>query len=104
MPILDNRVKSLLDTVQASLARAQRDNDLIYHHDIPAGAALPPIQETSLAAATIPPGLLDPKTVLGNMQPLFGGLMGWGAREAISKSFQVPLSHSALKLLPRHLQ
>lgn len=77
-------IQSLLDTVQRSLTRAECDNDLIYHHDIPAGAALPPIQETSLATATIPPGLLDPKTVLGSMQPLFDGLVGWGAREAIN--------------------
>ncbi|KXN89114.1 pH-response regulator protein palA/RIM20 [Leucoagaricus sp. SymC.cos] len=77
-------IQSLLDTVQTRLTRAERDNDFIYHHDIPAGAALPPIQETSLATATIPPGLLEPKTVLGSMQPLFDGLIGWGAREAIS--------------------
>ncbi len=84
--MLDNRVKSLLDTVQKNLARAQRDNDLIYHHDIPATATLSPIPETSLASPTIPPGLLDPKIVLGTMQPLFEGLIGWGAREAISMS------------------
>jgi programmed cell death 6-interacting protein len=84
--ILDNRVKSLLDTVQTSLARAERDNDLIYHNDIPAGASLPPIHETSLATPTDLPGLLNPKIALGSMQPLFDGLIGWGAREAISMS------------------
>ncbi|KAL9714113.1 pH-response regulator protein palA/rim20 [Leucoagaricus gongylophorus] len=83
MVIFDNSVKSLLDTVQKSLSRAERDNDLIYHHDVPPSASLPPIQETSLATATIPPGLLDPKSVLGSMNPLFGSLIGWGALEAI---------------------
>jgi len=89
MVIFDNSVKSLLDTVQKSLSRAERDNDLIYHHDVPPSASLPPIQETSLATATIPPGLLDPKSVLGSMNPLFGSLIGWGALEAISKYFHV---------------
>lgn len=87
MAILDNRVKSLLDTVQKGLARAERDNDLIYHHDTPAVATLPPIQETSLAGPTIPPALRDPKIILNDMQPLFDGLTGWGAREAISMLF-----------------
>ncbi|KAF9450357.1 BRO1-domain-containing protein [Macrolepiota fuliginosa MF-IS2] len=77
-------IQSLLDTVKTSLARAERDNDLIYHCDVPAIVTLPPIQETSLATATIPPGLLNPKIVLGSMQPLFEGLAGWGAREAIN--------------------
>ncbi|KAJ3573631.1 hypothetical protein NP233_g2307 [Leucocoprinus birnbaumii] len=77
-------IQSLLDTVQRNLTRAERDNDLIYHHDIPAKAALPLIQETSLATAIVPPGLTGPKTLLGSMQPLFDGLVGWGAREAIN--------------------
>ncbi|EKM78721.1 hypothetical protein AGABI1DRAFT_59755 [Agaricus bisporus var. burnettii JB137-S8] len=77
-------IKSLLDTVQKDLARAQRDNDLIYHHDVPAAAALPIIQETNLTDSTIPPALRDPNTALKQMQPLFDGLVGWGAREAMN--------------------
>lgn len=88
--MLDNRVKSLLDTVQKDLTRAQRDNDLIYHNDIPATTTLSPIPEASLAAPTVPPGLLDPKTILGTMQPLFDGLIGWGAREAIGMFASTP--------------
>lgn len=101
--MLDNRVKSLLDTVQKNLARAQRDNDLIYHSDIPATTTLSLIPEASLAAPTVPPGLLDPKTVLGTMQPLFEGLIGWGAREAISM-FASALVPPLAYLISRHIQ
>lgn len=71
--------------MRKSLTRAQRDNDLIYHQDVPAASALPAIQQTNLAAATIPAGLLNPASILGSKRPVFGELIGWGAREAISK-------------------
>jgi len=103
VPIFDNSIKSLLDTVKTSLSRAQRDNDLIYHHDVPASASLPPIQETVLATATIPPGLPDPKIVMGSMNPLFSSLIGWGAREAISKHFRAYFSQD-IHFFARNLQ
>ena len=71
--------------MRKSLTRAQRDNDLIYHQDVPAASALPAIQQTNLATATIPAGLLNPASILGSKRPIFGELIGWGAREAISK-------------------
>lgn len=77
-------VQSLMDTLQKGLTRAERDNDLIYHHDVPAISILPPIKPASLVSATIPPGLTNPAIVLGNEPPLFESLLGWGASEAIN--------------------
>jgi len=103
VPIFDSSIKSLLDTVKTSLSRALRDNDLIYHHDVPASASLPPIQETVLATATVPPGLPDPKIVMGSMNSLFSNLIGWGARQAISKHFRVYFSQD-IHFFARNLQ
>ncbi|KAF8632279.1 hypothetical protein AX15_002017 [Amanita polypyramis BW_CC] len=77
-------VQSLLDTLQKDLTRAERDNDLIYHHDVPVVSTLPPIKPAPLVSSTIPQGLLNPASVLGNETPLFANLLGWGAREAIN--------------------
>ncbi|KZT07808.1 BRO1-domain-containing protein [Laetiporus sulphureus 93-53] len=76
-------IKSLLDNVQKSLARAERDNDLIYHQDVPSASALPPIQEAEMAKPITPPGLTDPKTAIGEDAVIFGELLGWGAKVAI---------------------
>ncbi|KAF8656828.1 hypothetical protein AX16_002376 [Volvariella volvacea WC 439] len=77
-------IQSLLETVQKSLARAERDNDLIYHQDVPALSTLPTISPAELAKPVVPPGLLDLSSQLGSHTPLFSRLLGWGAREAIS--------------------
>lgn len=82
-----NPGQSLLDTLQKGLKRAERDNDLIYHHDIPAISHLLPLKPASLVSSTIPPGLSNPAVVLGREPPLFANLLSWGAREAISKPF-----------------
>ncbi|KAF8896364.1 ALIX V-shaped domain binding to HIV-domain-containing protein [Infundibulicybe gibba] len=65
------------------LTRARRDNDLIYHHDVPTLSSLPSIPDAALATPTIPPGLTNPSTILGSRPVLFEELLGWGAREAI---------------------
>ncbi|KAK2463406.1 hypothetical protein APHAL10511_004492 [Amanita phalloides] len=77
-------VQSLLDTLQRSLTRAERDNDLIYHHDVPAVSSLPPIKPAPLVSTTVPPGLANSAVVLGNEPPLFANLLSWGVREAIN--------------------
>ncbi|KAG2147589.1 BRO1-like domain-containing protein [Suillus clintonianus] len=79
-----NDVKSLLDVVQKNLTRAERDNDLIYHQNVPAPSSIPVIQEVSMVQSIIPPGLRDPKTAIGNDNIIFGEMLGWGAREAIN--------------------
>ncbi|KAI0775185.1 BRO1-domain-containing protein [Trametes elegans] len=76
-------IKSLLDILQKNVARAERDNDLIYHQDVPPASALPPIAEVAMAQPLIHPGLQDPKAVVGQDAVIFGELLGWGARLAI---------------------
>ena len=71
--------------MQKNIARAERDNDLIYHQDVPAAATLPAIPEASVAQLSVPPGLKDPQSVVGNDSVIFGEMPGWGAGEAISE-------------------
>ncbi|KAH6913067.1 pH-response regulator [Coprinopsis sp. MPI-PUGE-AT-0042] len=82
-PVLQD-AQSLMEIIQKNITRAQRDNDLIYHQDVPTPSALQAIQETSLSASKIPPGLSNPESTLGSTRPLFEALVCWGAREAIS--------------------
>lgn len=86
MPV-STLVQSLLDVLQKNLARAERDNDLIYHKDIPPPSAIAPIQPVLMAQPTLLPGLSDPRSVVGGDRVLFGELLSWGAREAVSTLF-----------------
>ncbi|KAI0264511.1 BRO1-domain-containing protein [Gloeopeniophorella convolvens] len=81
-PVLED-VKSLLEIVDSNLVRAQRDNDLIYHQDVPPVSSLPVIQPASMAESTVPPGLLEPRKILGSNSLIFGELLSWGAQTAI---------------------
>jgi programmed cell death 6-interacting protein len=78
--------KSLLESLQKGVTRAERDNDLIYHQDVPASTALPPIQEVTMVQRAIPAGLQNLDSALGGEPMLFGELLSWGAREGISQS------------------
>ena len=69
--------------MQKNLSRAERDNDLIYHQDVPSTSALPAIQEVSMVQPLTEPGLQDPKAVIGADGVIFGELLGWGAQLAI---------------------
>ncbi|KAI0331883.1 BRO1-domain-containing protein [Cubamyces sp. BRFM 1775] len=81
-PVLQD-IKSLLDILQKNISRAERDNDLIYHQDVPPPSALPPIAEVTMAQPVIDPGLQDVKSTVGTDAVIFGELLGWGARLAI---------------------
>lgn len=83
-PAVIQDIKSLLDVLQKNLGRAQRDNDLIYHCNIPASTAIDPIQEVIMVKSNVPPGLLDPKSLIGSGGILFDDMLGWGAREAVN--------------------
>ncbi|KAI0266621.1 BRO1-domain-containing protein [Russula aff. rugulosa BPL654] len=76
-------VKSLLEILDSNLTRAQRDNDLIYHQDVPSVSSLPVIQPASMVSSIVPPGLLEPRKTLGNNNLIFGELIGLGAQTAI---------------------
>jgi len=71
--------------VQKNIARAERDNDLIYHQEVPAASALTVIPEAAVAQIVVPPALKNPQIAIGTDSVIFGELPGWGAREAISK-------------------
>ena len=70
---------------QADMIRAERDNDLIYHKDVPSPSALAAIPEVAVAPITIPPGLQNPQSAIGSDGVILGEMPGWGAGEAISK-------------------
>ncbi|KAG6837382.1 hypothetical protein H0H93_010540 [Arthromyces matolae] len=77
-------VQSLLEIVQKDLHRAERDNDLIYHQDVPAPSALVPIAQTNLVSSVVPIGLSNPASFIEGGRVIFGDLVGWGANEAIN--------------------
>ncbi|KAG8213026.1 putative pH-response regulator protein [Butyriboletus roseoflavus] len=83
-PAVVQDIKSLLDVLQRNLARAQRDNDLIYHSDIPPSSGTTPIQDVIMVQSNLLSGLSDPKSVVGDDRVLFGELLSWGAREAVN--------------------
>ncbi|TFY67754.1 hypothetical protein EVG20_g3830 [Dentipellis fragilis] len=82
-PAVLQDVKSLLGIVEKNLARAERDNDLIYHKDVPSASALPTIQPASMVQSITPPEILDPKKAIGDNQVIFHSLLSYGARLAI---------------------
>ena len=71
--------------VETNINRAERDNDLIYHQDVPNASSLPAIQPAVIAKAIIPNELTNPSLLVPGNEMLFSGLMGWDTREAISK-------------------
>ena len=75
----------MLDAVQKNISRAERDNDLIYHQDIPPFTALPPIQEVQLAQSAILPELQSPEKCIGDGRIIFAEMIGWGAGVAIGE-------------------
>lgn len=69
--------------MQKNFARAERDNDLIYHQDVPSLSALPQIQGVSMVQSAVHAHLADPKAAIGDDGVVFSDLLGWGARVAI---------------------
>jgi programmed cell death 6-interacting protein len=71
--------------VEVDLVKREKDNDNIYHHEILPSSGLVPIVQRSLVTSEIPPELVDPTKILNSDRIIFGELVGWGAKEAISK-------------------
>jgi len=81
-------MKSLSDTLESSFKRAERDNDLIYHRVVPSASSVPPISDIKdVVYSIIPPGIEDPKTLIGEGAAIFGELSGWGVRVAVGKGY-----------------
>ncbi|KAI0091182.1 BRO1-domain-containing protein [Irpex rosettiformis] len=83
LPAVLREIQSLVDAVQENLTRAEKDNDLIYHQEVPAASSLPQIKEVGMVQSLISEALADPKTALGNDTVIFGELLGYGAKVAI---------------------
>ncbi|THV03236.1 BRO1-domain-containing protein [Dendrothele bispora CBS 962.96] len=77
-------VQSFLEAVQKNITRAERDNDLIYHQDVPPASSLPPIIQATIVQMTIPKELANPNIIVNNNDMLFSELVSWGARAAIN--------------------
>ena len=86
---VDIQAQALLEAVQKALARAEKDNDLIYHQEVPAASSLPQIKEVGMVQPVISDALREPKNALGNDAVIFGELLGYGAKVAISLFFTI---------------
>ncbi|KAI0766745.1 ALIX V-shaped domain binding to HIV-domain-containing protein [Irpex lacteus] len=82
-PAVLRDIQSLVDAVQENLSRAEKDNDLIYHQEVPAASSLPQIKEVGMVQSMVSEALAEPKTALGNDAVIFGELLGYGAKVAI---------------------
>ncbi|KAF9267708.1 BRO1-domain-containing protein [Marasmius fiardii PR-910] len=83
-PAVRQDIQSLLEAVQKETVRAERDNDLIYHQDVPVASSLPPIPHAAIAQVTVPKELTNPNSIVASEDMIFSDLVGWGAREAIN--------------------
>ncbi|KAF7986480.1 hypothetical protein HWV62_31277 [Athelia sp. TMB] len=83
-PAVLKDIEALLKKAQADMIRAERDNDLIYHKDVPSPSALAAILEVAVAPIIVPPGLQNPQSAIGNDGVILGEMPGWGAGEAIN--------------------
>lgn len=77
--------QAFAEMLQKEITKSERDNDLIYHHEVPSLSGLQAILPADLANPEVPPGLLNPDAYLE--KPLFGQLVSWATREAISALF-----------------
>ncbi|KAG7089614.1 hypothetical protein E1B28_011280 [Marasmius oreades] len=83
-PAVRQDIQSLLEAVQKDFARAERDNDLIYHQDVPVASSLPSIPHAAVAQVTVPKELTNPNSIVASEDMIFSELVGWGARQAIN--------------------
>ncbi|KAG9103109.1 pH-response regulator protein palA/rim20 [Ceratobasidium sp. 370] len=75
---------SLSKTLETNLARAQKDNDLIYHQTVPPESTLPPIVGANMVQSIISNKLQNPSLMVGDTEnALFSGLVAYGVRMAV---------------------
>lgn len=82
-PLVVEDITALVAWIEERTGKAQRDNDYIYHQEVPPISALEPIEPANLVNSAILAGLRDPQTALNGEEALFGNLTSWGARMAI---------------------
>ncbi|CAE6379605.1 unnamed protein product [Rhizoctonia solani] len=77
-------VKSLAKALDTNFSRAQKDNDLIYHQNVPPESTLESIAGVNMVNSVIDNKLKDPSLAIGNTDnALFAGLVSHGVRTAI---------------------
>ncbi|CCA73787.1 probable palA protein [Serendipita indica DSM 11827] len=76
-------INTLSNWIEEQTAKSRRDNDYIYHQDVPPVSALEIIEPANLVNSAVLGGLRDPQTALNGDDALFSGLTSWGARTAI---------------------
>ncbi|CAE6510041.1 unnamed protein product [Rhizoctonia solani] len=77
-------VKSLFKALETNFSRAQQDNDLIYHQNIPPESTLEPIVGVNMVNSVVDNKLKDPSLAIGNTDnALFSALVSYGVRMAI---------------------
>lgn len=83
MPLIPD-AQSLSKALDTNFSRAQKDNDLIYHQNIPPESTLEPIVGVNMVNSVIESKLKDPSLAIGNTDnALFAGLVSHGVRMAI---------------------
>ncbi|KAI8339076.1 BRO1-like domain-containing protein [Chlamydoabsidia padenii] len=96
-PTVINDLKSLQQIIQTDLARAIKDNDVIYLEQIPSPSALPPIQQSEMVQPEAPVDVTDPVSLMLNNEqradslphpviglPLFQKLVPFAVHQAAS--------------------
>ncbi|KAG8749882.1 pH-response regulator protein palA/rim20, partial [Ceratobasidium sp. 428] len=77
-------LKSLSKTLNTNFDRAQKDNDLIYHQNVPSESTLPPITGANMVQSILSNKLQNPSLVIGDAEnALFSGLVAYGVRMAV---------------------
>ncbi|KAI8362722.1 BRO1-like domain-containing protein [Choanephora cucurbitarum] len=90
-----NDLKSLQQIISTNLARAEKDNDMIYLETIPSPSSLPTILKTQMVKATAPPEISDPVSLMMHAEksnlphpliglPLFQKLVPFAVHQAAS--------------------
>lgn len=91
-----NDLKSLQQILSSNLARAEKDNDVIYLALVPLFSSLPPILKTQMVKAVAPPEISDPVALMLNNEradllphpiiglPLFQKLVPFAVHQAAS--------------------
>ncbi|KAI7906675.1 BRO1-like domain-containing protein [Cokeromyces recurvatus] len=67
-----NDLRSLQQIIASNLARAEKDNDVIYLETIPAPTTLPTILKTQMVKATAPREIIDPVSLMNEGSTMIG--------------------------------
>ncbi|KAG9001425.1 pH-response regulator protein palA/rim20 [Tulasnella sp. JGI-2019a] len=83
--LVQSNASDLLKSVEGNWTTANKDNDLIYHQDVPSESHVPVIKEADIVKAAIAPELVHPDSLVrsDSEPPIFGDLVAHGVRMAV---------------------